>query len=450
MLEIMDVCSTDFGDIPIDEFWNKPSEKEIKMHRIHSYPAKFPAFITSKAFEHAKDEGRKLERVADIFCGCGTVALEARRNSIDFWGCDINPVATLIARAKSQKYTSAKLSKYQEIIENKFRQLKKSPTAYSKANDRLKYWFKEEQFTDLDKLKRSIEKSVPINSRYRLLFLCAFSNILKSTSMWLQKSIKPQLDPNKNPPDALKKFQSQCAFIKKAIAEDAGTYNSSTIIHTRDCLTISDQYGTIDMIVSSPPYVTSYEYADLHQLSSLWLGMTDDYRTLRKGTIGSIHQDYDFPKSVKLLNQTGTKTVFELYDKDKSKAQSVAKYYLDVQKAAKVCFDLLTPSGLALFVIGDTEYRGVRMNNAKHLAESLEKVGFKRITSCRRKITGKILTPYRTKDGKFTSDPKARKVYSEEYVVVGYTRHRSIVPSVSTTLIKRFFLSKYRQRNFSI
>ena len=27
----------------------------------------------------------------------------------------------------------------------------------------------------------------------------------------------------------------------------------------------------VDMIITSPPYVTSYEYADLHQLSSLWL-----------------------------------------------------------------------------------------------------------------------------------------------------------------------------------
>ena len=36
-----------------------------------------------------------------------------------------------------------------------------------------------------------------------------------------------------------------------------------------------------------------------------------------------------------------------------------------------------------------------------------------------RKITGKILTPYRDEKGKFSSSPDKRKVYSEEFIVIG-------------------------------
>lgn len=51
--------------------------------------------------------------------------------------------------------------------------------------------------------------------------------------------------------------------------------------------------------------MTSYEYADLHQLSSLWLGYTEDYRDLRKGSIGSIYNSDDFIVDVQKLNKTG-------------------------------------------------------------------------------------------------------------------------------------------------
>ncbi|MDR0932038.1 MAG: hypothetical protein LBM70_03350 [Victivallales bacterium] len=46
------------------------------MHRIHAYPAKFPAFITTKAISYALENGLAPKRIADIFCGCGTVAFE--------------------------------------------------------------------------------------------------------------------------------------------------------------------------------------------------------------------------------------------------------------------------------------------------------------------------------------------------------------------------------------
>jgi len=70
-------------------------------------------------------------------------------------------------------------------------------------------------------------------------------------------------------------------------------------------------------------------------------------------------------------------------------------------------------------VIGNTEYKGVKINNAKHLVESLYMSGFKNVYLTKRKITSKILTPYRDKGGKFTSDENNRKVYSEEFIVVG-------------------------------
>ena len=60
------------------DFGDRRDKPEDPIHRIHSYPAKFPAFITTKALQN-------------------------------FWGFDINPVATLIARAKTRHYRGAAL-----------------------------------------------------------------------------------------------------------------------------------------------------------------------------------------------------------------------------------------------------------------------------------------------------------------------------------------------------
>ena len=80
---------------------------------------------------------------------------------------------------------------------------------------------------------------------------------------------------------------------------------------------------------------------------------------------------------------------------------------------------MLTDGGFALFVIGNTEYKGVRIENAQHVAESLHLVGFKNFNVIKRQVTGKILTPYRDNLGRFTTDASKRRVYGEEFIIIG-------------------------------
>ena len=101
---MINITLEDVNRIGVEDEWNFSNDTELAMHTIHAYPAQFPAFIAQKAFDYAEAEGVSVNKVADIFCGCGTVALEAKTHNKDFWGCDINPVATLIARVKSETY----------------------------------------------------------------------------------------------------------------------------------------------------------------------------------------------------------------------------------------------------------------------------------------------------------------------------------------------------------
>jgi DNA modification methylase len=418
-ITLQNVESTDFNSIPVDNNWESSNEKELLMHRIHHYPAKFKHFIVSKSLEYAELSGNQIRLIGDIFCGCGTTALEAKRRNIDFWGCDINPVATLIAKVKSQKYNDQRLKKYYEDVLEKFRNVKTVDSSTLEVNERIVYWFKSKQICDLHSLLNSINQIVP-KGKYRNFFLAGFSNILKCTSTWLAKSIKPQKDPAKSPQDVLSAFDHQISLMRKANKEAINAYKSSskTKIVTTNFLKFNSKWPKLDIVITSPPYVTSYDYADLHQLSSLWLGYADDYRNLRKGSIGC--------KQVQLTESTlanmsglGQKTFDELMKVDKIVAKSVAKYFIDIEIAVKNSRELLVDNGLAFFIIGNTKYRSIEVNNAKYIAECMIKHDFQEISVIKRKISSKNLTPFRDERGKFSSSKNQKEVYSYEYVLIG-------------------------------
>ncbi len=403
-------------------FWNFGVEKESRIHRIHSYPAKFPSFITTKALQYAEEKGLEVNTVADVFCGCGTTAVEAKRNGKKFWGCDINPVATLIAQVKIKQYHVAKLDKYFLSIIKTFNSIKIKRKDLDNINDRIKYWFNEEQIESLLKLKKAIEKNVSNRSPYRKFFLCAFSNILKSTSNWLAKSIKPQIDPHKSPIDVMKAFEKQFRLMKKANEENAfpKAKSSDFQIMQRNFLSLETSKYKADIIITSPPYVSSYDYADIHQLSTLWLGMCSDYRDIRTNMMGNTYKiQAPSAKDIESLPSIGYKIYNKLLRADKSKSNSTARYFIDIKKAVENCYEILNKNGIAVFVIGNTNYRSVEIDNATFMRECMKKSGFLEIRKISRRISLKMLTPFRDSKGRFTKSADHKEVYKYEFVILG-------------------------------
>ena len=394
--------------------WNTENSPELKMHKIHNYPAKFPAFLVTKAIALAKAKKIEIKKISDIFCGCGTTALEARTNNIDFVGYDINPVATLIAKVKSETYQNKKIDDYYKDIVHRYKTSKRVSMRFFKI-ERIKYWFEDDQITELTKLFSAINFEVP-KGKYRNFFLCAFSNILKPTSRWLTKSIKPQIDPSKKSIPVLVAFEVQIKMMRNAINEIAKT-SSEVKIHTRNIIKAKLPIEEVQLLVSSPPYVTSYEYADLHQLSLLWLGFTNDFRKSRKGSVGSLYHQRLSRNKLDSLNEVGKKIYERLVMVDKRKASSVAKYFIDIDTSIQKANDMLVTGGLIFFVLGNTTYKGVKVDNVRYLVSCIINKSFKNIEIVKRKISSKILTPYRDDKGKFSKNSKNRKVYQYEYII---------------------------------
>ena len=412
-------CSEDSAS-----YWDFGEKREDPIHRIHSYPAKFPAFITTKALQYAERQGVKVSIVADVFCGCGTTAVEAKREGKNFWGCDINPVASLIAQVKTHHYRDAVLDRYFDAIKDEFRRTEPTQENRARINDRIRYWFEEDNIEDLVRLEQAIRRRTPTRGAHRKFFLCGFSNILKPTSRWLTKSIKAQLDPRKSPRRVMEAFEDQFDLMRNANQRNHFPVPGPQVqICTQNFLASTEPECRVDLIVTSPPYVTSYDYAGIHQLSALWLRYVSDYRELRKNMLGNQY-GVEPPEdaAVKGLGPTAEEIYLGLLGQDRRKAHSVARYFLDMDKAIAKCERMLNEGGMAVFLIGNTQYKNVKIDNMRHLVACMRRAGFQNVETIPRKVSLKTMTPYRDIKGRFTRDSTQRHVYGEEFVVIGRKR----------------------------
>ena len=148
-------------------------------------------------------------------------------------------------------------------------------------------------------------------------------------------------------------------------ANDQGIFpenNKSSIrISSRNFLSIQSKKHRADLIVTSPPYVSSYDYAEIHQLSALWLDFVSDYRNLRKNMVGNSYGiEAPSESDIKNLPAPGERIYKDLFREDKAKAKSTARYFIDISKAVAKCQDILNQKGMVIFVMGNTGIQGCK------------------------------------------------------------------------------------------
>lgn len=411
--------STQFNNIKIDPSWSF-SEKTRKdttyaTHGYHRYPAKFIPQLSNRLIDRYTKPG---DLVADIFCGCGTTLVEAKIMGRKTAGTDINPVAVLIAKSKLYAFEP-------KFINDKFNELMIKLNEYNpessqinvRSHERIDYWFKPKEKQELSFILNEIIQEN--DDKVKCFFLCAFSNILKGCSIWLQKSNKPTRDLKKIPYPPIKSFIKQVkAMMRGNAALHKLTNNQSEInVFCADARQVPLQDGTVDLIVTSPPYVTSYEYADLHQLSALWFAHTDNLTEFRKRFIGT--SSY-VKKDIETTGEIAANIINQLMTKHSRTANEVAMYFDDMYQVFHEVKRILKTGGKFCMVIGNTKIKDVEILNAEVFTKQLETLGLKLIDVIKREIPSKNLPSIRdAQTGQFTKVTSSNQVtaYPTEYIL---------------------------------
>jgi len=399
-------------------------------HSYHRYPAKFiPQLVDKLVIQYTK-EG---DTVCDPFGGCGTTLVQSKASGRKSIGFDINPVAKLITDTKTRAITPSKLTEAREMFLRKSEQLQKRKKVVL-HNERVYYWFDKKVVRKLDVIYASILAIK--DTETRRFFLCAFSHVLKNCSRWLMKSIKPTIDQDKEFPDPETTFLRHLdSMIKKnelfhASLKESGRLKipaKMKLWNSTKKLPLKNK--SIDLIVTSPPYVTSYEYADLHQLSLLWFGddkkhfknwdkVVDEFIDFKKQFIGSSHKKVAHNE---FKSKIAEDIVAKLELQNRSLSQSVASYFADMKSAFAEMHRILKKGKKACVIIGNTELLGVPILNAQVATEQMLNIGFTKSKLIKREVSNKMITPWRdSQTGKFTghTNPDKKRAYEYEYVLL--------------------------------
>ena len=427
-----------FKQTPVDKAWSfngcKPSDTGKWTHGYHRYPAKFIPQLVEHLMDCYITNG--TASINDPFMGSGTTIVSAISRGLCASGTDINKVAHLVTKAKAtpikpdylEKRVKQFLSSICNFQDNKqgflFSKSQMHPQIPEKHLERIDYWFAEEARDELGKILALILDET--DQAVQAFFFVALSHVLKTCSIWSQSSTKPTRDMKKQPTppaDAIKRHLSKMlkgnayfyAVVPSHVKENLEHYLN---VQTSSAKAQAVPDDSVDLIISSSPYVTSYEYADLHQLSTIWLDLADDLKEYRKQFIGTSYKQYE---DRSLFSQIASDIVEEMVLKNKKKGKEIEAFFIDMQEVFDESFRILKPGGRCCYVIGNTKLKGVDIRNAEAFAESLQHSGFKLDRLIKREIPLKILPQKRDeKTGRFASNDKANsEAYPTEYIVIG-------------------------------
>jgi DNA modification methylase len=442
-----------------EEDWSysnlRPAQTLWGPHGYHRYPAKFIPQLVRKIIDENSQPG---DMIGDPFLGSATTGVEALRSGRMFWGSDINPVALLISQAKCSplepksldiswqklEYVLGKVPTIgrRTLTEEEKREIISIDIAHASHDERMAYWFPKTYYYSLQMIFHHILEIQEL--RLRAFYLCAFSNILRNCSIWLSGSTKPQKDINKILGDPPVVFAKQCRDMIKRnrIYWDDITNNSivspncfpeRSSLHLADVKELPLQTGSLDLLVTSPPYATCYEYTELHQLTELWL---NEYHMIgvdkwQKSCIGSrsCSQRNSSSQEKKTTNSQIADSVLNSLDimavEKKSNgvardARALRRYFQDMYLTLKEFSRVVAPNKILALVIGNSYKRGLCIPTSDAITEMAVLHRFALERKITRKVPGRVLVSTRDrKTGRFSSIANSdTQVYPEEDILI--------------------------------
>lgn len=423
-----------FASVQIEKEWSfseyKPSDTSKLTHCYHRYPAKFIPQLVEKLMDKYLI-GIKEPHVNDLFMGSGTTIACAISRGHRASGTDINYISELITRVKSTPINPVILREKTEELLTDLSFLE-SETLFSTSIkpyipetniERIDYWFKPAVKEELGIILARISEETDINIRD--FFSVCFSHILKTVSIWLMGSTKPTRDYNKKIQRPFICFKRHLRKMEKrnmefwAVVPEHIKFNLDEYLNIKrgDARRQPVDDETVDIQITSSPYVTSYEYADLHQLSTLWLEYSSDLSEYRKEFIGTAYKRYE---DRQLKSEIAQSIVKQMSLKDQKMAKEIEAFFIDMQECFDETYRILKHGGRACIVIGNTQFQGVNILNAEVFQEQFENIGFKTYDIIYREIPSKILPSTRdTETGQFvkaTSESSIRNYAKPKHI----------------------------------
>jgi len=339
------------------------------------------------------DSGKKL-RVLDPMAGSGTTLVSALAKGHHAIGCDTDPLALLIARAWCSNVDPYGLRYRGELVLERAKKLSASliskeaypAQADSETRKFIDFWFDKTNRIQLTALSKCISQIH--DATEKTLLWCAFSRLIITKKSGVSLAIdishsRPHKKYRGAPIHPFDKFLLEVDYIAKKAPFN--NHNVSTVILRRgDARSLPVKNNSVDMVITSPPYLNAIDYIRGHKFSLVWMGYSiASLRKVRSGNIGS-ERSFNLSETKDVLSTL--KLMVNVAKLNRRNRDIVLRYVSDMNRVFSEVRRVLKREGLAVFVIGDSTVRGVFIKNSDGLIHLAQRNGLQLISKTTRPI----------------------------------------------------------------
>lgn len=355
------------------------------------------AYAPSFVVDIIKSLPYKPKTCLDPFGGSGTTALCCQFLGITPTTIEVNPFMADLIEAKLTKYDLVKLRlafrtvsrrakrKYNELSHEDL--LSNAPPTFIEPGINDRWIFSAHTAKCIFALRNEIDliEDIKISRLLRVLLGCHLvenSNVVvngkgrRYRSGWKLRPVSI---------DAIfAAFDQACS---DAISDLAAFQNRPvTTYHLLrgDARKVANQCGSVDFIMTSPPYPNSFDYTDIYNVE-LWtlgyLNSSEDNLSLRRKTLRSHVQIADYGKVSALQSRKLNKTYKDLAENREGLwsnriPEMICHYFQDMKLVLTECKKALALGGKMVLTVGNSRYAGILVDVPGILSEIAPSLGF--------------------------------------------------------------------------
>lgn len=338
------------------------------------------------------------------FSGSGTTPVELQNHNIRCWSFEVSPFMHLLARAKLERtYSTEVFNENYRIIEDSLmkvphniREVEAIPFGESVVYPGLrgKWNFHDEAIDgimDIRHVIRSID-----DKRYHDLFTIALASIIMYCSNMFRNgkclSYKKGWQERK-----ISRNQVHDLFLarlKGVFAEDISKISNvdNNVCNANICIHSDVRQGlkhvpdnSVDLVITSPPYLNSRDYTDIYMLELKMLELINDYGSLRdlRGNTLRSHVQVSYEKVTPIDNQRLKRCLAEMNSRQEDLKgwninilNMICGYFEDLQTLFRLFRQKMKKGGALYFNVANSAYYGVEIPVDHIISDIAEEEGF--------------------------------------------------------------------------
>lgn len=403
------------------EDWDFAGEDtQYATHGLHPYPARMIPQVARRLIKKYLIEylppPHSQYIVLDPFCGSGTVLTEAKLLGVNAIGIDLNLLAIIIAKTKTDPPTPKDIEDNLPFILRKLQNNTSETEVYMRTlkYENIDYWFKPDVIKELSKIKEILDNLIKNVKVHNFFDLCLSLTARKSSNIYREgdtyiKRMKIE-DLKKHNPNVSKIFNDIVIEKLKNVKDFYSKFKSSQDVFAEiiwaNTLACCIRENSVDLIVTSPPYgeeKNTVSYTRWSKISLYWLTKNQNIvRKIEKSMLG--HRNLK-----RVVNPLPSKTLNEILNDVERRYRchdlvlDAKAFFEDYYKALKIMFNVLKNNRYCCIVIGNRSIKQERIPMDKVTIELAEDIGFKHEATFYRKLPTKAL-PWECGKGKTISN----------------------------------------------